>query len=225
MKTRDTTARPDIVDLEGFQRARAELLVQEKELTRLSDKVAARRRRLPMTRVPEYTFDGEHGPVTLRGLFGDRTQLVVQNFMFDPEWDAGCSSCSFMVDNMPHLAHFGPYDIAFACVSAAPVAKLLAYRDRMGWPVTWVSSLNNTYNRDFGWTTDDGEQPGFSFYVRTDDDVFLTYSTDGRGVEPLAGMVGYLDRTVFGRQELWEDSPAGWPQSESFSHTRRHDEY
>ena len=219
-------ARPPIVDRAEWEAARSELLTREKELTKLGDAVSAARRRLPMTPVPAYTFDGEHGPVTLRELFGDRTQLVVQNFMFDPEWDEGCPSCSNLADNVPHLAHFGPYGIAFARISAAPVDKLTAYSKRMGWSATWVSSGESGYNRDWGWTRDDGEYPGVSCYVRTGDDVFLTYSTDGRGVEPLSGLVGYLDRTVFGRQEAWEDSPDGWPTGEmGYDRNRRHDEY
>lgn len=218
-------ARPPVVDRTEWEAARDGLLTREKELTRLGDEVSAARRRLPMTPVPEYTFAGTGGPVTLRGLFGDRTQLVVQNFMFDPAWDEGCPSCSNLADNVPHLAHFGPYDVAFARISAAPVEQLTAYGKRMGWSAPWVSSADSGYNRDWGWTRDDGEYPGVSFYVRTGDDVFLTYATEGRGVEPLSGFAGYLDRTVFGRQESWEDSPAGWPTGDAHTRNRRHDEY
>ncbi|OLR93328.1 DUF899 domain-containing protein [Actinokineospora bangkokensis] len=222
---RKTEARPAVVDRADWEADRAALLAREKELTRLSDAVAAERRRLPMTPVPEYTFDGPDGPVTLRELFGDREQLVVQNFMFDPTWDEGCPSCSNLADNVPHLAHFGPYGIAFARVSEAPVDKLSAYQRRMGWQGAWVSSLNSPYNREWGWTTDEGQVPGVSFYVRTGDDVFLTYTATARGVEPLSGFVGYLDRTVFGRQEDWEDSPEGWPQGAAHEANKRHDEY
>nr|WP_267880630.1 DUF899 family protein [Actinokineospora spheciospongiae] len=98
-------------------------------------------------------------------------------------------------------------------------------RRRMGWSAPWVSSADSAYNRDWGWTREDGEYPGVSFYVRTGDDVFLTYVTEGRGVEPLSGFAGYLDRTVFGRQESWEDSPTGWPTGDPHTRNRRHDEY
>ncbi|MEH0108606.1 DUF899 family protein [Tersicoccus sp. MR15.9] len=223
--TTTAPALPEIVDRDTWEQRRQDHLEREKAWTRLGDEVSAARRRLPMTPMPAYTFDGPDGPVTLLELFAGRRQLIVQNFMFDPAWDAGCPSCSNLADNVPHLAHFGPYDIAWARISAAPVEKLTAYSRRMGWTVPWVSSGNSGYNRDWGWTRDDGEYPGVSFYVRDGQDVYLTFATEGRGVEPLSALAGYLDRTVWGRQKDWEDSPPGWPQTESFMRNRRHDEY
>lgn len=216
---------PPIVSREEWEKSRAELLEQEKELTRHGDRVSAARRRQPMTPVPNYEFEAPFGPMTLRGLFGDRRQLIVQHFMFHPDWDAGCPSCSNLADNVPQLAHFEPYEVAFVRISRAPIDKLIDYRLRMGWSAPWVSSAHNSFNTDWGWTVDDDEVPGVSWYLRVGDDVFLTYCTQGRGVEPLSGLVGYLDRTVYGRQEDWEDSPAGWPQGDPYTRNRRHDEY
>lgn len=216
---------PPVADRAVWQAARDEILQLEKDATHAADRAASARRALPMTPVQDYTFDGVDGPVRLSELFGGRSQLIVQNFMFDPDWDAGCPSCSNLADSVPHLAHFGPYDIAFARISRAPTEKLAAYNERMGWSAPWVSSYRNTYNRDWGWTDDDGEIPGVSVYLRCGDGVFLTYSTQGRGVEPLSGFAGYLDITPFGRQEDWEDSPVGWPQQPPFTRDRRHDEY
>ena len=219
------SAQPPIVDRAGWQQARDDLLAAEKEYTKAGDRLAAQRRRLPMTPVGEYVFTGEDGPVTLRQLFGDASQLVVQHFMFDPEWDAGCPSCSMFADNMPPTIHFGPYGMAFARISRAPIGKLRAYRQRMGWPEPWVSSYHNDFNADWGWTVDGGEVPGVSCYLRSDDDVYLTYTTSGRGVEPLMSFPGFLDRVVYGRQETWEDSPEGWPQQNPYQRNARRDEY
>ncbi len=218
-------AYPDTVDRQEWEKARAALLDEEKSETRARDRVGAARRRLPMMPMPAYTFEDENGQVTLLELFEGRSQLVVQHFMFDPEWDAGCPSCSNLADNVPHLAHLWAYGITYARISRAPIEKLLAYRERMGWTAPWVSSLDSTFNQDFGWTQPDGEVPGVSVYLRRDEDVFLTYSTSGRGVEPLSGLVGYLDISPYGRQEEWEESPEGWPQVPAHGVNRRHDEY
>lgn len=223
--TLDTAAGPVVVDREAWEQARNGILPIEKEATRAADRAAAARRTLPMTAVPDYEFDGEHGRLRLSELFDGRSQLIVQNFMFAPDWDAGCPSCSNLADNVPHLAHFGPYDIAFARISRAPIEKLVAYNTRMGWSAPWVSSANNSYNRDWGWTDAEGEIPGISVYLRRAEQVFLTYTAQGRGVEILSGFAGYLDITPYGRQEQWEHSPAGWPQQPPHERNRRLDEY
>lgn len=220
-----TAAHPDVVSREEWEARRSDVLAAEKAQTKALDRLNARRRRLPMTPMDNYRFDGANGPVTLLDLFNGRPQLIVQNFMFDPDWDAGCPSCSNLADSAPHLSHFGPYDVAIARISRAPIDKITAYNARMGWDAPWVSSLNSTYNQDWGWTADDGEVPGVSCYLQLDGQPYLTYSTSGRGVEPLSSQVGYLDSTVYGRQESWEDSPAGWPQTNPYQKTRRHDEY
>lgn len=224
----DTTeAHPPIVDRAAWEEKRNELLPKEKEATKLLDAVAAQRRRLPMTEVENYTFVGEGGPTTLLDLFAGRSQLILHHFMFDPAWDQGCAFCSDDADNaVPHLAHFGPYDISFARVSRAPIDKLLGYSKRMGWDVPWVSSHDGTFNQDWGWTgPDGGEGAGFSVYLQLDGKLYLTYLTKDRGVELLSSIAGYLDITPYGRQEHWQEVPTGWPQADTFSKIRRHDEY
>lgn len=225
MTITDSTPKPRIVDRHEWERARADLLTAEKEETRVKDRVSAARRRLPMVEVGEYTFTGTDGPVSLVELFGGAHQLIVQHFMFDPDWDAGCPSCSNLADYVGPLAHLRAHDIAFARISRAPIGALTAYNDRMGWAPIWVSSSDSTFNRDFGWTDDRGEIPGVSVYLRDGDHVYQSYSTTGRGVEPLSAFSGYLDITPYGRQEDWEDSPEGWPQEAPGTGLRRHDEY
>ncbi len=181
-----------------------------------------------MTPVGDYTLDGPAGPLAFVDLFQGVERLVVQHFMFAPDWDAGCPSCSYAVDSSPrHLSHLRAEGIAHAVISHAPIGTIAAYQRRMGWDdLLWVSSANSPFNRDWGWTSDDGEVPGFSFYLLADGVGYLTYSTTGRGVEPVLSTVNLVDRTVYGRCEDWEDSPDGWPQHGTYDGpTRRHDEY
>ncbi len=199
----DTTkAHPPVVDRETWQSARDGLLGLEKVETRLRGAVAASRRRLPMTEVQNYTFESQDGPVTLIDLFGGRSQLIVHHFMFDPTWNQGCAFCSDDADNcVPHLAHFQPYDISFVRVSRAPIAKLLAYSERMGWSVPWFSSHDCTFNQDWGWTRPQGgEESGFSVYLQMEGKPYLTYQTKARGVELMSSIAGHLDITPYGRQ-------------------------
>ncbi|MFC4452306.1 DUF899 domain-containing protein [Deinococcus sonorensis] len=222
-----TAAHPPIVDRERWTQARDALLPLEKAETRLRDAVAAQRRRLPMTEVSNYTFEGEGGPVRLLELFAGHSQLIVHHFMFDPAWTQGCTFCSEDADNcMPHLAHLGPYDVSLVRVSRAPIEKLLAYSARMGWTVPWVSAYGCTFNQDWGWTRPGGgEVSGFSVYLQLEGRPYLTYHTQARGVELLSSLAGHLDLTPYGRQETWEDAPPGWPQTPPFTRIRRHDEY
>ncbi len=224
----DTTkAHPPIVDRATWEEKRNELLPKEKEATKLLDAVAAQRRRLPMTEMPNYTFMGKDGPVEFIDLFEGRSQLIIHHFMFQPDWDAGCPSCSDDADNaIPHPAHFGPYDLSLVRVSRAPIEKLLVYSKRMGWDVPWYSSLDSTFNQDWGWTNHQGnEAPGFSVYLQLNGQPYLTYRTQGRGVEILSSIAGHLDVAPYGRQEGWQDVPGGWPQGDVFTKIRRHDEY
>lgn len=223
--TRHSPARPAVVDRHTWQRARDELLALEKAETRAKDVASAARRRLPMVEVDEYVFEGADGPVTLLELFDGYRQLVVQHFMFEPEWTEGCPSCSNLADQLGPLVHLQAYDVTVARISRAPIDRLLAYDERMGWEPRWVSSAASTFNRDFGWTQDTGEVPGISVFLRDGDRVFQTYSTTGRGVEPLSSLTGYLDLVPYGRQEDWEDSPPGWPQQAAHQRNRRKDQY
>ena len=147
---------------------------------------------------------------------------MVQNVMFDPGWTDGCPSCTWAVDNLP--ANMGRLDdegVAFAMVSQAPVDKLEAWRSRQGWSHRWVSSYDTTYHHDWGWTLTDeqgreGQQPGYSYYLLEDGRPYLTYMTTRRGTEAILPVVHIMDRTCYGRQQDWEDSPEGWPQHPTY---------
>ncbi len=211
-------ATPPVVDRTAFDAALEEQVAREKEVTRHDDRVSAARRRLPMVEVENYTFAGPDGPVTLVQLFGEHDLLVVQNVMFDPGWDEGCPSCTWAVDTLPaNMGRLSDEGIAFAMVSQAPVEKLEAWRAARGWHHTWVSSFATSYHRDWGWTlTDDqgreGQQPGYSYYLLHEGRPYLTYMTRARGTEAILPVAHIMDRTVYGRQQDWEDSPEGWPQ-------------
>lgn len=221
----DTRALPPVVTREEWQIGRARLLAQEKALTHLKDAVSAQRRRLPMVEVNAgYVFEGEDGSVTLLDLFEGRRQLILHHFMFGTDWDEGCVGCSMMADHMGPLAHLHARGTSFAMVSRAPIGKLLAYRQRMGWDLPWYSSAGTTFNDDFQVTVDGEEQTGLSTFVRDGDRVYHTWQTGDRGVEVIITALHYLDLTPFGRQEPWEDSPAGWP-ADPDSWWRRHDRY
>lgn len=216
---------PDIVTLDEWHAEVDKLRVREKELTRAHDSVNALRRRLPMVKIDkQYEFDGANDKVTLADLFEGRRQLIVYHFMFDPDWDVGCSGCSWVTDAMSHPAHLHARDTSFVLISRAPLQTLLAFRQRMGWDFPWYSSFGSDFNYDTGATDDDGEHHVASVFLRDGDDIYRTYFTERRGVEYLGSHWTYLDLTPFGRQESWEDSPEGWPQSDKFM-TLRHNEY
>ena len=243
--------RPRIVSRDEWLAARKAHLAREKDLTRLRDQVSAERRRLPWVRVEkDYAFQGPDGPAGLRDLFAGRRQLIVYHFMFDPAWDEGCSGCSLLVDNIGHLAHLHARDTSLVLVSRAPLEKVEPFKARMGWNVPWYSSFGSDFNYDFHATLDDdvapvahnyrtraelerrdepwflqGEQHGLSVFLREGDGIFHTYSTYARGVDLLTGTYNYLDLTPLGRQEAWEDSPEGWPQTPTYGWQRLHDRY
>ncbi len=234
---------PKVVSRGEWLTARKELLAEEKELTRARDALHTRRRELPMVAVDkEYVFEGPDGEKTLKDLFEGRRQLIVYHFMFGPDWDAGCPSCSFLVDNIGHLAHLHARDTTLAVVSRAPFAKIKAYQARMGWTFPWYSSNGSDFNYDYHASLDasvapveynfqayedhgePGEAPGISVFLRDGDDVFHTYSSYARGGDILLGTYNWLDLTVLGRQEDWEE-PAGRGDGPFMAWVRRHDEY
>jgi predicted dithiol-disulfide oxidoreductase (DUF899 family) len=217
---------PEIVSPTAWQTAHAALLAKEKDATRARDALAAERRRQPMVKIDKtYVFEGPNGKAKLLDLFEGRRQLILYHFMFGPGahgWpEAGCPGCSMFVDQVGNLAHLHARDTSFALVSIAPLAKIEAYRKRMGWTIPWFSS----FNKDFGVTTDEGETFGLSVFLRDGDTIYRTYFTAGRGVEALGSVWTFLDLTPLGRQEKWEDTPKGRPQTEPYSWWRRHDEY
>jgi predicted dithiol-disulfide oxidoreductase (DUF899 family) len=225
---------PPAVSLKEWKVASEALLAEEKEATRARDALAAKRRRLPMVRIEKsYVFDGPDGKTTLLDLFEGRTQLLLYHFMFGPNQDAGCDGCSMFVDQVGHLAHLHARDTSFALVSRAPLAKIERYRKRMGWSIPWYSAFDSDFNVDFGRSPEtpdpdlyqDGESFGLSVFVRDGEQVFRTYFTTSRGVEALGSVWTFLDLTPLGRQEIWEDSPPGYPQGRPYEWWRRHDEY
>jgi predicted dithiol-disulfide oxidoreductase (DUF899 family) len=225
---------PPVVTAEEWQVARDALLAKEKEATRARDELAAERRTLPRVRIDkDYLFDGPAGKATLLDLFEGRTQLLLYHFMFGPNQEAGCDGCSMFVDQIGHLAHLHARGTSFALVSRAPIEKLEAYRKRMGWTIPWYSSFKSDFNIDFGVGPEtpqegvyqDGESFGLSVFLRDGEDTYRTYFTTARGAEALGSVWTFLDLTPLGRQEVWEDSPAGYPQTKPYEWWRRHDEY
>ncbi|MEV6755497.1 DUF899 domain-containing protein [Streptomyces sp. NPDC051214] len=224
---------PDIVTREEWLAARQELLVKEKAQTRARDALNAERRRLPMVEIgKEYLFDGSDGKATLFDLFDGDAQLIVYHFMFAPEWDAGCRSCSAFLDQIGHLAHLRARSTNFIAVSRAPFTKILPFKARMGWTVPWYSSHGSDFNHDFDATVDAGEesheQPGLSCFLRDGDRVFHTYSTYARGTDWIASYSSLLDLTALGRQEEWEEPKGratGLGAPAGSDRLRYHDEY
>ncbi|ONI74655.1 hypothetical protein ALI144C_38135 [Actinosynnema sp. ALI-1.44] len=227
---------PEIVSRDEWLAARRALLAKEKAQTRARDELNADRRRLPMVEITEdYVFEGPEGKASLLDLFEDRLQLVVYHFMFDPDWDAGCKSCSGFLDDMGHVTHLNVRGTTFAAVSRAPIDKITRFKARMGWQVPWYSSYGSDFNYDFNVTLDESvnplvynfrskdehvaagtgyyfegadqpfELPGVSAFLRDGDRVFHTYSTYGRGSELLTSTTALLDITALGRQEEWEE--------------------
>ena len=232
---------------EQWQSEREELLKEEKELTHRGDELARKRRELPWVPVEkDYRFETEDGPKTLAGLFGGRSQLLVYHFMFGPPYDAGCPVCSSIADTLaPQVGHLKARDTTLLLASRAPLERLLAYRERMGWGIDWVSSGGSDFNRDLGfqYTEDElrpfldgqipptveqyarmcgtdvlgyvSEGPGLSAYALSDGTVYRTYVTTARGLEFALAYYGLLDRTPNGRDESATEPL--W--------IRRHDEY
>jgi predicted dithiol-disulfide oxidoreductase (DUF899 family) len=228
-----------VVSNEEWLEARKALLEEEKALTRKRDELSRKRRELPWVKVEkEYVFDGPQGSVTLSDLFAGRTQLIVYHFMFGPEWKEGCPSCSMVADSIAgSLVHVANRDVSFAMVSRAPIEKIEAFRNRMGWNCPWVSSYRNTFNRDFhvSFTKDEmesgqiyynfglnrfpsDEAPGASvFYKDAAGSIFHTYSAYARGLEGLLGTYNLLDMAPKGRDEDQLSFPMAW--------VRHHDRY
>src|SRR5262245_31808344 len=224
----------DVVEHDEWIDARKALLIKEKEFNRLRDELTRERRALPWEEVEkEYVFEGPDGKETLADLFDGRSLLVVYHFMFGPEDEAGCKSCSFWADNFErNVVHLNARDVSFAAVSRAPLDKLLAYRERMGWSFDWVSSGGNDFNFDYGasFVPEDLERPvynygtlnprgpdreGMSVFARENGEMFHTYSSYARGIDLLNTAYNYLDLVPKGRDE----------QARGQLRVRRRDEY
>jgi predicted dithiol-disulfide oxidoreductase (DUF899 family) len=228
-----------VVSQQEWLEARKRFLDKEKEFTHLRDELSRERRALPWVRVEkDYVFDGPSGTETLADLFARRHQLIVQHFMFDPNWQAGCKSCSFWADGYNgFFEHLEQRDLSFVAVSLAPLEKINAFKMRMGWRFKWVSSQGSDFNRDYqvSETPEEkakgqayynyrigpnfsAERPGSSVFYRDDDGaVFHTYSCYARGMDMTNGAYNYLDMTPKGRDEDGLSNPMAW--------VRLHDEY
>lgn len=204
---------PEVVSAEQWQQERDELLVAEKDATRLLDRIAARRRRLPMVAFDgaRYRFDTPTGPRTLIDLFDGRTQLVTYQFM-DNGPDDFCPGCTHLTNNVTDLAELADHDVSWSTVSNMPLDQIEGYKARMGWTLPFVSSRGTTFAEDCG------AGGGFmlTVFLRSGTDVFRTYSTTARGVDRLLFVNNVLDLVPYGRQEDWEDSPPGWPQHPTY---------
>ncbi|MHC9294770.1 DUF899 domain-containing protein [Mycobacterium sp. LTG2003] len=236
------TAYPDVATRDDWLAARKKLLAREREVTHLRDAVNAERRRLPMVKVEkDYVFEGPDGEVRLLDMFEGRSQLYIHHFMWIDANDAGCPSCTAAADltfTEQDRALLHAKDVTFACVSRAPYASIARYRDQHGWTFPWYSSRDGDFTYDYhvtldparapveynymslgdlhaaGFSDDDlhGDWPGASVFLRRGDEVFHTYSAYARGLDHSSVGYPFLDLTPYGRQEPWEDSPAGWPQ-------------
>ncbi len=223
---------PEVVSREEWTRARVALLEREKALTKARDELSAAGRRLPMAEVTEnYHFTACDGsPRTLLDLFEGRHQLIIDHYMFDPEWEDGCMSCAGRVDQYGNTAHLHERDTTIAVVSRAPIEKINRWKNKMGWTFPWYSSYGSRFNFDYGVSFDEAvddphynyrscaaewkrlgltepprELHGTSVFLRDGNRVFHTYSTYGRGTEQVGGTHYYLDMTALGRQEDWEE--------------------
>lgn len=214
-------AQPDNVSREDWLTALATLRAKEKELTALHDQLAAERRRLPRERITKtYQFDTRYGQATLSDLFDGRRQLIVYHHVLKPADPDPCAGCSMVGDQIPHLAHIHARDTSLIFVAHAPIDEIEAFRKRMGWIFPFVST-DAAFNSDFGVTTGFG----LNVFLRDGEAIFRTYFTTGRGAETLGTPWTFLDLTPFGRQETWEVSPPGTPQTKPYQWWRLHDEY
>jgi predicted dithiol-disulfide oxidoreductase (DUF899 family) len=237
------SSHPRIASREEWLAQRRWHLLEEKRVTKERDQLCAERRRLPMVKVDkEYVFNGPRGRQSLRDLFAGRRQLIVYHFMFDPKWREGCPGCTGFVDALGDLSLLNERHTTFVLVSRAPLPKLRAYQRKRGWrDLAWVSSFGSDFNYDYHATLDEkvapveynyrtqqqlrehrganqaeGEAHGLSVFFRVGREVFHTYSAYARGVESVTDAYSLLDRTPWGRQEDWEDSPRGWPQKPTY---------
>jgi predicted dithiol-disulfide oxidoreductase (DUF899 family) len=230
--------RSEVVSHEEWLKARLELLAAEKEFTRQRDALTRRRMAIPWERVEKsYQFEGPNGALSLADLFDGRSQLIVYHFMFGPDWEEGCKSCSFWADNFDGISiHLNHRDVTFTAVSRAPLAKIEAYKKRMGWSLPWVSSYGSDFNYDFhvsfteeqlaagkvdynyGLVEGYQELPGISvFYKNERGEVFHTYSCYARGIDMVNGAYQFLDLVPKGRDEDGFEFSMEW--------VRRHDQY
>lgn len=220
-------ALPDIVSHDEWQAARRELLVEEKALMKERDRLAAQRRRMPMTEVrTDYRFVGTDGEIDLLGLFAGRRQLVVYRFFYAPDvenWpDGACSGCSLFADTVVHPAHLAARDTSLVFVTAASPERIAKLKARMGWHnLSFFTLVGDEFSRDFGVE----EMFGLNVFIRDGGRAYRTYFVNGRGIEEIGPVWSFLDITPLGRQEHWQDVPPGRPKGSAYGWWRLHDAY
>jgi len=215
---------PPIVSPEEWEAARQVLLVKEKALTRARDAMAAERRRMPWLAVDKrYRFEGPEGRVSLLDLFGGRRQLIVYRAFFEPGvngWpEHACVGCSMLADQVADVTHLHNRDTALVFASRGPQPDIERLKARMGWKMPWYT-ITDEFDADFGVD----EWHGTNVFIREGDGVFRTYFVNSRGDEAMGSTWSFLDITALGRQERWEDSPEGYPQTPPYQWWRWHDE-
>ena len=220
---------PPIVSEQEWTAAHQKLLVKEKELTRARDALAAQRRRMPWLAVDkDYEFEGPEGKVNLLGLFQGRRQLVVYRAFFEPGvhgWpDHACPGCSMIADHIGNLAHLNARDTTLVFATPAPQADIDRLKARMGWQMPWYT-ITDGFGTDFQGDFGVDEWHGTNAFIHNGDSVFRTYFINNRGDEALGTTWSFLDMTALGRQEVWEDSPEGYPQSAPYEWWAWHDAY
>ena len=225
MNAMNTMKTPPVVTPEEWEAARQKLLVKEKQLTRARDTLAAERRRMPWVAVEKaYTFDGPSGKASLLDLFDGRRQLIVYRAFFEPGvygWpDHACPGCSLVADQVAHLAHLNARATTLVFASRGPQPEIARVKARMGWTIPWYT-MTDEFDADFGVD----EWHGTNAFIRDGSQVFRTYFVNNRGDESMGSTWSYLDITALGRQEEWEDSPDGYPQTPPYGWWRWHDAY
>lgn len=209
-----SVAVPPIVDRPTWEAAMADLRAREKAASRELDAIAAARRRLPMVELPEYTLEGVEGRVRLADMFEGKGQLIVYNHMWFPGEEWQCSGCTSFTSQFTRLEFLDSYDARFVVVTQGPIGEALAYKARVGNKMTWYSTANSSFGADMGAPPGGGFQ--VNVFIRVGDAVYRTYNTQGRGTEQLSHTFALIDLLPYGRQEEWQDSPEGWPQSSTY---------
>ena len=217
--------KPPVVSPQAWEAAREQLLVKEKAETRARDALAAERRRMPWMAVEKgYAFEGPQGKVSLLDLFDNRHQLILYRAFYEPGvfgWpEHACRGCSLVADQVAHLAHLNARDTTLVFASRAGQTDIARLKARMGWTMPWYT-IRDGFDKDFGVD----EWHGTNAFIHDGEKVFRTYFVNSRGDEPMGGTWSYLDITALGRQEAWEDSPEGYPQTKPYEWWRWHDEY
>jgi len=206
---------PPIADQPTWARALDDLRRREKAATRELDAIAAARRRLPMVEFPDYTLVGADGPVRLVDVFEGRRQLITYHHMWNPGAEWQCPGCTGFTSQFTRLEFLDAYDARYVVVTPGALDEALDYRARVGNKMTWYSTADSTFGADMGAPLGGGFQ--VNVFLRVDDRVYRTYNTQGRGTEQLSHSFPLLDLLPYGRQEEWQDSPDGWPQSPTYS--------